>query len=185
MNFCSQCAAPVTQRVPVGDNRLRFVCDACATIHYHNPRVIAGCIPQWGDQVLLCRRAIEPRKGYWTLPAGFMENGETTAQGAARETMEEANARVHIGALFSYLNIPRINQVYVMFLGKLLDLDFSPGDESTEVELFREDQIPSLELAFPAVELSLQYYFEDLRNGDFGTHVGDIHHRAGQRPSSD
>ena len=182
MNFCSQCAAPVIRRVPPGDNRPRFVCDACGTIHYHNPRVIAACVPRWEDQVLLCRRAIEPRKGFWTLPAGFMENGETTGEAAARETLEEANARVAIGELFSYLNIPRINQVYVVFLGKLLDLDFSSGDESTEVGLFREDQVGSLDLAFPAIEMSLEYYFEDLRNGQFKTHVGDIYHRAGERP---
>ena len=124
MKFCSQCAAPVTSRIPPGDDRPRHVCDSCGTIFYSNPKIVAGCIPVWQEQLLLCRRAIEPRSGLWTLPAGFMENGESTAQAALRETLEEANARVEMGKLFAYLNIPALNQVYVIFLARLLDLDY-------------------------------------------------------------
>ncbi len=177
MNFCSHCGAPVTQRIPPGDDRPRHVCDACGTIHYQNPKIIAGCVPIWDEQVLLCRRAIEPRHGLWTLPAGFMENGETTPAAAARETLEEANARVEVGQLFTYLNVPRINQVYVLFLGRLLDLDFSAGPESLEVALFTEQAIPWSEIAFPSIERTLELFFSDRRAGQYRTHVADIHRR--------
>lgn len=177
MNFCSNCGAPVTRRTPPGDDRLRYVCDVCDAIHYHNPKIVAGCVPQWEGRVLLCRRAIEPRAGLWTLPAGFMETGETTSEAAARETLEEANARVDIGQLFCYLNIPRISQVYVIFLARLLDQRYSPGAESLEVALFREDEIPWSEIAFPSIETALQRYFADRQRGRFGTHVLDIHRR--------
>jgi len=177
MNFCSQCGAPVTSRVPPGDDRPRHVCDSCGTIFYSNPKIVAGCIPQWGEQVLLCRRAIEPRSGLWTLPAGFMENGESTAQAAARETLEEANARVEIGKLFAYLNIPAINQVYVIFLARLLDIDYSAGAESLEVRLFDEHQIPWQEIAFPSIERALRLYYQDRRRNSFGTHMADIERR--------
>jgi ADP-ribose pyrophosphatase YjhB (NUDIX family) len=177
MNFCSQCGAPVTSRVPPGDDRPRYVCDSCGTIFYSNPKIVAGCIPQWDDQLLLCRRAIEPRSGLWTLPAGFMENGESTAQAAARETLEEANARVEMGNLFAYLNIPTINQVYVIFLARLLDRDFFAGAESLEVRLFREHEIPWEEIAFPSIERALRLYFEDRRGDSFGTHMADIERR--------
>ena len=120
VKFCSQCGAPVELRIPEGDTLPRFVCGACQTIHYQNPRMIVGCIPEWEDKILLCRRAIEPRHGLWTVPAGFMENGETTFQGAARETLEEANARVEVGQLYALYNIPHINQVYILFRARLL-----------------------------------------------------------------
>lgn len=185
MNYCSNCGARVALRIPPGDDRARYVCAACHTIHYQNPRVVAGCIPQWQDQVLLCRRAIEPRYGKWTLPAGFLENGETTAEAAARETLEEANARVVIDAPFSLLDIPRINQVYLMFRARLLDLDYGPGSESLEVQLFREADIPWETLAFPAVEQTLVLYFEDRRLGRFCMHNRAIWHRPGEaRPVS-
>jgi ADP-ribose pyrophosphatase YjhB (NUDIX family) len=177
MNFCSQCGAPVTSRVPPGDDRPRHVCDSCGTIFYSNPKIVAGCIPQWGEQVLLCRRAIEPRSGLWTLPAGFMENGESTAQAAARETLEEANARVEMGKLFAYLNIPAINQVYVIFLARLLDIDYSAGAESLEVRLFDEHEIPWEEIAFPSIERALRLYYQDRRRHSFGTHMADIERR--------
>lgn len=177
MNFCSQCGSPVTSRIPVGDDRPRHVCDSCGTIFYSNPKIVAGCIPQWEDQLLLCRRAIEPRHGLWTLPAGFMENGESTAQAAARETLEEANARVEISNLFAYLNIPAINQVYVIFLADLLDLEFSAGTESLEVRLFREEEIPWDEIAFPSIERALRLYYDDRRRESFGTHMADIERR--------
>lgn len=174
MNFCSNCGARVVQRVPQGDTLPRFVCDNCDTVHYQNPRMIVGCIPEWEESILLCRRAIEPRRGLWTVPAGFMENGETTAQGAQRETLEEANARVEIVGLYALYNIPHIDQVYMLFRARLLDLDFHAGDETLEARLFREDEIPWNELAFATVRNTLNHYFSDRRTGRFGFHMGTI-----------
>ncbi|MEN8179989.1 MAG: NUDIX hydrolase [Pseudomonadota bacterium] len=174
MKYCSHCGAEVEVKVPDGDNRPRFICRECDSIHYQNPKVVVGCIPVWEDRILLCRRAIEPRYGLWTLPAGFMENGETTQEGAARETMEEANARVEVGNLYSLFNLPRIDQVYMLFRSQLLDLDFGPGDESLEVMLFREEEIPWKEIAFPVVEETLKLFFTDLGNGGFPLREGTI-----------
>lgn len=174
MNFCSVCASPVVHRVPPDDDRPRHVCDACGVVHYQNPKIVTGCIPIWEDKVLLCKRAIEPRLGWWTVPAGFMENGETTAQGAARETLEEAQAEVEIERLHCYLDIPRINQVYVIFLGRLTSPQFSPGFESLATELLPEDDIPWSELAFPSIAFALERYFEDLRNGNTSVHMRSI-----------
>ncbi|CAK0775299.1 ADP-ribose/FAD diphosphatase [Gammaproteobacteria bacterium] len=175
MKFCNQCGAPVELRIPPGEHLQRHVCTSCMTIHYQNPKLIVGCIPEWETQVLLCRRAIEPRNGLWTLPAGFMENGETTAQGAARECLEEANARVEMGDLFSLFNLPSIDQVYLIFRARLLDLDFFPGSESCAVALFREEEIPWQELAFSTVRQALKNYFEDRRAESFRLHVCDIY----------
>ncbi len=175
MKFCPECGAPVELRLPPDDNRERHICTACATIHYHNPKMIVGAIPEWEDgRILLCRRAIEPRHGLWTLPAGFMENGETTPEAAARETLEEANAQVKIGDLYSLYNIPYINQVYLLFRAQLLNLDFSPGVESLEVELFTESDIPWDQLAFRAVSLTLKDYFADRQAGRYQMHIGDL-----------
>ena len=174
MKFCSHCGSPVRIGVPEGDNRARHICDQCGTVHYHNPKIVAGCIASWEDRVLLCRRAIEPRHGLWTVPAGFMENGETTYQGAVRETLEEANARVDVQALYMTVNLPRINQVYMLFRARLLDLDFSPGEESLEVQLFRRDELPWGELAFPTVALALEHFFEDRQHGSFPLRMADI-----------
>ena len=174
MKYCSKCAAPVDHRIPPGDDRPRFVCDACGSIFYHNPNIVAGCIPRWNDQVLLCRRAIEPRHGRWTLPAGFMENGESTPEAAARETREEANALVEIEQLFCYLSIPQLSQVYVIFLARLLSEEFSPGPESLEVKLFDERDIPWEEIAFPSIDVALKRFFSDRRAGQFATHLEDI-----------
>lgn len=174
MKFCSHCGAPVALRVPPGDNRPRFVCSACSAVHYQNPKVVAGCVAEWENKVLLCRRAIEPRLGLWTLPAGFMENDETTLQAAARETLEEASARVAIHSLYALFSLPHINQVYVMFRGRLLDLDFGPGTESLEVALFAEPEIPWSKLAFPVVHETLRLFFADRSAGAFGQHTGDI-----------
>ncbi len=180
MNFCGKCAAPLSRRTPPGDDRPRDVCDTCGSIFYQNPKIVAGCIALRDEQILLCRRAIEPRSGLWTIPAGFMENGETTQEAAARETLEEARAKVDIGQLYCYLNIPHINQVYVIFLGTLQS-DFAAGDETLEAELFSEDRIPWSEIAFPAVEVALEFYLKDRRRGAFGTHTVDIHWRAGEK----
>ena len=174
MKFCSNCGAAVERRIPEGDALPRFVCGACHTIHYQNPRMIVGCIPEWEDKILLCRRAIEPRHGLWTVPAGFMENGETTYQGAARETLEEANARVEVGQLYALYNIPHINQVYILFRARLLDLDFSAGAETLEATLFAEHAVPWDELAFATVRHTLMHYYNDRRAGEFKFHTGTI-----------
>lgn len=161
MKFCSACGNQVIQRVPEGDTRLRYVCDHCQTIHYQNPNIVAGVLPTWGSQVLLCRRAIEPRRGYWTLPAGFMENGETVEQAARRETIEEACARVGAASLYQLFDLPHINQVHVFFRAELADLDFAVGVESLEVRLFDESEIPWDELAFRTVSRTLECYYRD------------------------
>ncbi len=174
MKFCSSCGNPVESRVPSGDNRERFVCNACGTIHYQNPKVVTGCLPLYQGRVLLCKRAIQPRSGLWTLPAGFLENGETSTQGAIRETLEEACANVSIEGLYTVFNLPHISQVYMFFRAELLDLDFKPGWESTDVRLFEEHEIPWEELAFPVIRDTLQHYFRDRSGGHFPVHVGDI-----------
>lgn len=174
MKYCSVCGSGVRVGVPAGDNRPRHICDQCGTIHYHNPKIVAGCIAHWEDKVLMCRRAIEPRLGLWTVPAGFMENGETTYEGAVRETLEEANARVAVDDLYVTVNLPHINQVYMLFRGRLLDLEFSPGEESLEVELLGEDEMPWNEMAFPTVTEALRLYFADRREGRFPVRMLDI-----------
>jgi len=179
MKFCPCCAQPVVRKIPEGDHLIRFVCETCNLVHYDNPRTIVGCVPAWQDQVLLCRRAIHPRHGYWTLPAGFLENGETTRQGAIRETLEEANARVEIDALYRLFDLPHIHQIHVFFRARLLDLDFSPGIESLETRLFTEAEIPWDELAFHTVRLTLQDYFADRRRDDYPPRDLDV--RPGAR----
>ena len=174
MNFCPNCGASVTLKVPEGDSFARHVCDACSTIHYSNPKMVIGCIPEWEDKILLCKRAIEPRLGCWTPPAGFMENGESTAEAALRETLEEAQARVEIGDLYSMLSIPHINQVHIFYRARLLDLDFAPGAESLEVALFEEADIPWKEIAFRTISTTLKYYYEDRKRGCYGCHSGAI-----------
>ncbi|HMC13412.1 MAG TPA: NUDIX hydrolase [Gallionellaceae bacterium] len=175
MKFCPECGAPVELRMPPDDHRQRHVCTACAAIHYHNPKLIVGAIPEWEDgRILLCRRAIEPRHGLWTLPAGFMENGETTLEGAARETLEEANARVEIGELYSLYNLPYINQVQLLFRARLLDLNFSPGMESLAAQLFEEQDIPWNELAFRPVRFTLQHYFADRKAKNFQFRIASL-----------
>jgi ADP-ribose pyrophosphatase YjhB (NUDIX family) len=174
MNFCANCGTRVVLRVPPGDSLPRHMCDACGTIHYQNPKMVVGCIPEWEDRILLCRRAIEPRHGLWTVPAGFMENGETTGDGAARETLEEANARVEVLSLFAIYNIPHISQVYMLFRARLLDLDFFPGEETLEIKLCNETEIPWDEIAFATVRNTLTHYFNDKRRGHFGFHMGTI-----------
>jgi ADP-ribose pyrophosphatase YjhB (NUDIX family) len=176
MKFCSQCGAPVQHKIPEGDNLPRYVCVGCNTIHYQNPKIIAGCIAEWDQRILLCKRSIEPRYGYWTLPAGFLENGETIYEGAAREAEEEANARVTNMSLYCSFSIPHISQVYLMFRGDLEQGRASPGDESLEVALFTEDETPWDQLAFPVIRETLKLYFHDRRKGQFPVHGGDIIH---------
>lgn len=175
MKFCSQCASPVELLIPEGDNRPRFVCSGCGTIHYSNPNIVTGCIAERDDRILLCRRAIEPRRGLWTLPAGFLENHETVEEGAMRETLEEARARVDDLQLYALFSIPHISQVYMMFRARLLNDDFGPGSESLEVGLFGERDIPWREIAFPVIHKTLEHYFEQRRHGRFTLVSGTIH----------
>jgi ADP-ribose pyrophosphatase YjhB (NUDIX family) len=181
MNFCSHCGSPVSLRVPPGDSLPRFVCARCGTIHYQNPKLVIGAIPEWQDKILLCRRAIEPRLGMWTLPAGFMENAETTVEAAQRETLEEACARIEVGELFSLINVPHINQVHLVYRARLLDLEFGPGAETLEVALFHERDIPWEEIAFRSMSMALRYYYSDRRAGRYSFHSDDI---ILQQPSS-
>ena len=174
MKYCSLCGAPVELRIPPDDNRERHVCISCGEIHYQNPKLIVGAIPEWHDKILLCRRAIEPRHGLWTLPAGFMENSETTTEAAIRETLEEANARIAIGDLYSMYSLPYINHVHLLFRAKLLDLDFGPGPESLEVKLFSEAEIPWNEIAFRPVHFSIEHYFAERSSGKFSFHMGEL-----------
>jgi ADP-ribose pyrophosphatase YjhB (NUDIX family) len=170
MNYCTHCGAAVEFKVPPGDSLPRHVCPRCATIHYQNPKLVTGCIVEWKGDILLCRRAIEPAHGLWTLPAGFMENGESTVQAAVRETLEEACARVEIVALFSLINVPHINQVNLFYRARLLDAVFSAGAESLETALFSETEIPWDKLAFRTVTLCLNTYFSDRHAGRFSFH---------------
>ena len=175
INHCRQCGSAVENRIPDdGDTKLRAVCSACHTIHYINPLNVVGTIPLWGDKVLLCKRNIEPRKGKWTLPAGFMELGETTAEGAARETVEEAGAQFEMQALFSLINVARVGQVHLFYRATLLSPEFAPGTETQEALLFDEADIPWDEIAFRTVKETLEHFFADRRAGQFGFHVLDI-----------
>ena len=174
MNYCTQCGTHVELRIPEGDSHLRHVCPQCGEIHYQNPKVIVGCIAEWEQRILLCRRAIEPCYGLWTLPAGFMENGESTTQAALRETYEEACARVSIEGLFALINIPHISQVHLFYRARLLDTNFGAGEESLETQLFSEDEIPWHELAFSSVDQCLKAYFGDRRTGRFEVHEATL-----------
>ena len=174
MKFCSQCGHPVSLKIPVDDDRERFVCDRCEHIHYLNPRIVVCTIPCFEDKVLLCKRAIEPRYGLWTLPGGFLENGETTLEGALRETEEEAGARVDVHGLYTLYNLPHIDQVHMFFLSTLRDLDFRSGKESLETALFARREVPWDALAFPAVANTLEHYFNDLAEQRFPLRVSDV-----------
>lgn len=174
MKYCSYCGGLVVHKIPPGESLLRYVCDACQIIHYQNPKIVAGCIPEWEDQILLCRRAIEPQVGFWTFPAGFMENEETTEQAAIRETKEEAEADVEIVSLYAVFTLTHVNQVYMVFRGRLTARQFGSGLESQEVQLVHPDKIPWQHLAFPVIEETLKRYAEDLKRGHFGVHVGGI-----------
>lgn len=174
MNYCSQCGAPVIQRIPPGDNLPRHVCGQCELIHYHNPKIVAGCIPEWEDQILLCRRAIEPRRGFWTFPAGFMEIGESTEQAAIRETKEEAQADVEIAALHAVFSLPHIGQVYLVFRGRMLSPMYEAGAESLDVRLCSLSAIPWEEIAFPVVHEALRRYVDDVTSGRFQLHLASL-----------
>ena len=175
IKHCRNCGAAVVYRLPDdGDTRERAVCPACDTIHYENPLNVVGTVPHFGDKVLLCKRNIEPAWGKWTLPAGFMELGETTAEGAARETDEEAGAQFEMEDLFTVLSVPRVGQVHLFFRARLLSDQFAPGHETIEARLFAEGEIPWEEIAFRTVKETLACYFEDRRKGRFDVHTADI-----------
>ena len=175
IKFCTQCGSEkIERRIPPGDDRARQICANCGHIHYVNPKIVVGSIPVWGEQILLCKRAIEPRYGKWTLPAGFMEEGETLEEGAVRETLEEAGARITIEQLYASYSLPGISQVYVLFLAKLDDLNYSAGTESLEVALFHERENPWDELAFATIREGLKRYFADRVKGTFTPHFSDL-----------
>ena len=174
IHHCRVCGACTEYRVPTDDNRERATCTACGEIHYENPLNVVGTVPVWGDQVLLCRRNIEPRYGFWTLPAGFLELGESLAEGAVRETVEEAGANIELQGLFTLLNVVRVGQIHFYYRARMSNTDFAPGPETIEARLFREDEIPWDELAFRTVRLTLEHYFADRRSGAFALHAGDV-----------
>lgn len=178
MKYCHQCASPIVLRIPEGDDKERHCCDSCSSVFYQNPKNVVGTLPIYGDKVLLCKRAIEPRLGKWTLPAGYMENGESSLTGAIRETKEEAGAEIIIAAdsLYTLYNLPTINQVYMFFRAELANLDFYAGAESLEVALFSEHEIPWDEIAFTVVKSTLELYFEDSRSRKFPVRMFDVHH---------
>ena len=179
MKFCSNCASPVVKRVPPGDSLPRWVCDHCGEIHYQNPRMVVGALPEFEGRLLLCRRAIEPRYGYWTLPAGFMENDETLEAGAAREAQEEARIQVEIGSLLLLANVTSARQVHVFFRSRMLTPEFGVTHESLEVKLIDPAEIPWDDLAFPSTEYALRRYVEDRAAGLERHHIAEMHRRFG------
>lgn len=170
MKYCSECGAPVVQRVPAGDDRQRHVCTRCEHIHYENPRMVVGCIIEREGELLMCRRAIEPRHGFWTVPAGFLELGESAMQGAVRETHEEAGARVEVIAPYAHIDVPRIGQAYLLYRARMVEPQFAAGTESLEVRFMRPDELPWDELAFSVVRAALELYVEDMQKGRYRTH---------------
>jgi ADP-ribose pyrophosphatase YjhB (NUDIX family) len=177
MNFCSNCGSRVVLKVPEGDLLPRYVCENCGTIHYSNPKIVVGCVPVYGDRILICKRGIEPRLGFWTIPAGFMENGETLEEGAAREAREEALIDVEIGSLLALANVRHAEQVHVFFRARMRSPDFGPTHESLEVKLITADEIPWADVAFPSTEYALRSYLEDRSTGLERHHIGEMPRR--------
>ena len=181
MKFCADCGHAVEHRTPLGDHLPRYVCPSCGTIHYQNPKIVAGCVPEYEGRLLLCRRAIEPRYGFWTIPAGFMENGETTQQAAQRESLEEACAEVEVGSLLAVVHVLHADQVHIMFRAKLPVPQFAAGAESLEVMLCEEAAIPWDDIAFLSVEFALRRYLDDRRRRVEEHHFTTIDLRRGAR----
>lgn len=177
MKYCSQCGGSLSRRIPSGDDRPRYICDHCRTIHYENPKVVVGCIPVWGEKVLLCKRAIEPGLGKWTLPAGYLENGETAEQGAVRETYEEAGARVEIVQPYVLFSLTFADHIYFMFHARMLNAHVAPGTESLSVRLFEESEIPWSEIAFSVIRETLERFFKDRPQNRLPLQVGEIARR--------
>lgn len=174
IQHCRVCGGSTRYRTPPDDNRERAICEVCGEVHYENPLNVVGTLPVWGDQVLLCRRNIEPRHGLWTLPAGFMEHGETTGEGALRETIEEAGANIEMLGLYTVLDVVRAGQVHLFYRARMIDTSLAPGPETMEARLFREDEVPWDQIAFRTVRETLLHYFADRRQGVFPVHVGHI-----------
>src|SRR3954464_401969 len=174
MKFCANCGAKVVQRVPPGDSLPRFVCDECGEIHYQNPKMVVGTIPEHEGRILLCRRAIEPRYGYWTLPGGFMENDESTSQAALRETGGGGGANIEMGEPFTLISVPRVNQVHLYYRARLRNLEFKPGEETLEVAMVEEAAVPWDDIAFRAVAAPLRLWFADRKRGTFTFHTEDL-----------
>ena len=172
--YCSYCGSPTSHKIPEGDNKKRAICDECGTIFYENPKVVSGCILEWEDKILLCKRATEPRSGFWTLPAGFLENNETVAEGALRETLEEANAKSDGIKLFFMCDLRHISQIYMIYRGNLLDGKYSAGPESEEAQLFTESEIPWNDIAFTVIAKTLKLYFKDKKDKNFSIHFDTI-----------
>jgi ADP-ribose pyrophosphatase YjhB (NUDIX family) len=177
MNFCSNCGTRVVLKVPEGDLLPRHVCENCGTIHYQNPKIVVGSVPEYQGRILICKRGIEPRLGYWTIPAGFMENDETLEAGAAREAMEEARIDVEIGSLLLVANVTHARQVHVFFRSRMLTPDFGVTHESLEVALIDEKDIPWNDLAFPSTEFALRRFVEDRKAGVDRHHVAQMQRR--------
>lgn len=171
MNYCSHCGQPVTLEVPPGDNRPRYVCRSCGNVHYENPKVVVGCVPEHDGRILICKRAIEPRYGYWTVPAGFMELGESLAEAAIRETWEEARARVSLGPLFAVVDVIQARQVHVFFRGELHAGEHGAGEETLETRLVSPAELPWDEIAFPSVRIALERYLQDRASGGGPLHL--------------
>ncbi len=180
LTFCSHCGERNTTRVPEGDHLPRVLCEACGTIHYQNPRIVVGCVPTWNDRILICKRAIEPRYGYWTIPAGFLENGETLEAGAARECHEEALARVRIGSLLAVCNITHAHQVHVFFRAELEVPEHGAGTESLDTALVHPDDIPWQDIAFPSTRFALERFLADRAAGVEGHHLTELNRRMAE-----
>lgn len=172
--FCPKCGGPIEYTVPAGDDRKRDICPRCDRIFYHNPLTVVGCIPEWAGRILMCRRAIEPRLGFWTLPAGFLEMHETTGDAGVRETREEACTEVDLGPLFSFINVAHIGQIHMFYRARMTSDVHQPGPESSETVLMDESEIPWRELAFPTIHRTLERYFTDRRAGLFRLHTEDV-----------
>lgn len=182
MKFCADCGHPVELRIPSDDHAPRSICTVCGMVHYRNPKVIVGCVPEWQGRILMCRRNIEPRRGLWTFPAGFLEMGETSGEGAARETHEEAQAEVDIGGLLAVINVPYVSQIYMIHRGRMKSEHHGVTHESSETRLMREDEIPWDEIAFPTIWHSLKFFFADRARGVEEIHALDLSVRPKQRP---
>ena len=170
LHYCTQCANPLARIIPPDDNRVRDVCLQCGSVHYQNPRNVVGVVPIWGDKILLCRRAIEPRYNTWTLPAGFMELKESTSEGAMREADEEAGAHLELGQLFTVIDVPEAGQVHVYYLAKVISPELNPGSESLEARFFDFDEIPWDNLSFRTVSTTIEHYLADRKKGQFAVH---------------
>jgi ADP-ribose pyrophosphatase YjhB (NUDIX family) len=180
VNYCSQCGNAVNLEIPPQDNKPRHVCSHCGAIHYQNPKPVVGCLPELDGRLLLCRRAIEPRYGLWTLPAGFMETGETVQAGAARETLEESGATVEVNHLYAMFSLPHVSQIYLLFRSRVIAQDTLPGNESLEIGFFNEKDLPWSNLAFPVIRETLWLYWRDYAHGAFNLHTGNIIRTSGQ-----